>query len=137
MAVKTDLPMIVRFTDMYDGGPCDDGATATCPHCGSDGRYIFFFECEDGTERGAMRGCLKLFPVSKIAEIDRKLIEKEAELAKKYGREAHLNSWQTAQREAIDAFYAGSISQEEALRTIDREQRKMVEYRARKNRGRW
>lgn len=42
MPIPTDqqLPKIIRFMYETDGGPCDDGPTAVCPHCGADGRYI-------------------------------------------------------------------------------------------------
>ncbi len=56
MPTITTLPAIVRMIGVDD---CPGG---TCPHCGATGRWIYNFECEDGSVRGAMAGCLKLFP---------------------------------------------------------------------------
>lgn len=134
---KADLPRIIRFDGMHDGGPCDDGPTATCPHCGADGRYVFWFDCEDGTHRGAMSGCIKLFPVSPVAEVDRKLIEKLHDLQKRYGKETTLNSWQRKIREAIDAFYAGDADEAQTLRTIQQQNAAMQAYRANKHGKAW
>lgn len=57
------LPAIVAIVGVTDCGPCTDGEmSGHCPHCGAGGRYIWHFICADGTRRGAMRGCLALFP---------------------------------------------------------------------------
>lgn len=61
------LPRIVAVLSCEDHGPCDGGATAVCPHCGADGRYVYHFLCDDGTTRGAMKGCIKLFSMSPAA----------------------------------------------------------------------
>lgn len=137
MTTITAFPKIVRFTGSYDGGPTDGGRDCVlCPHCGAKGRYIFWFITEDGAERGAMRGamrgCLKLFPVSEIASEHRALLEKQTELRKKYGPDAHLNSWATKMLEAIDAYYANDLSMDEALATVRREKAAQAAYRSRK-----
>lgn len=114
----TPFPKVIQFLGITDGGPCDDGPTAMCPHCGADGRYIHWFVTDDGHTRGAMAGCVKLFPVSPIAAAHQKLVEKEADLMKRFGRDAHLNSWDTKKMQTIEAFYAGEITEADALRTI-------------------
>lgn len=59
---------LVLFAGYHDHGPCEPGSpSAFCPHCGSGGRHVWEFFCQDGTRRAAMRGCLKLFPSSKLA----------------------------------------------------------------------
>jgi hypothetical protein len=54
----TSLPTIISFTDFIDSG---EYGNARCPHCGAEGRYTYIFETTEGT-RGAMAGCVKLFP---------------------------------------------------------------------------
>lgn len=56
-----NLPSILAVLNVIDGGPCDGQMTATCPHCGAEGRYIIEFLCDDGSRRGAMKGCFQLF----------------------------------------------------------------------------
>ena len=57
-----DLPRILVVLGIQDFGPSDFGqSAATCPHCGAHGRYVMNFLCDDGTKRGAMRECFKLF----------------------------------------------------------------------------
>lgn len=56
------LPEIVAITGMRDFGPSD--GEGSCPHCGCRGRYVWYFICADGSQRGAMRGCIQLFPGS-------------------------------------------------------------------------
>lgn len=57
-----DLPTVLAILNVHDGGPCDGGyGSATCPHCGAEGRYIIEFLCDDGSTRGAMKGCFQLF----------------------------------------------------------------------------
>jgi hypothetical protein len=131
--VKTDLPKIVRFLDFMDYGPADGGqGSTTCPHCGSPGRYVLTFLCDDGGRYSAMRGCVKLFPTSRIAVEDQKLVERLAELRKTYGPEAKLNSWQARIREALDAFYAGEANETDTIRTIDRENAAMKAWRSKR-----
>lgn len=56
---RETLPRIVAVLGRSDSG---EYGAATCPHCGAAGRYVYTFQCDDGTTRGAMAGCLKLFP---------------------------------------------------------------------------
>lgn len=58
------LPAVVAVIEERDYGPSDGEGSANCPHCGALGRYVIIFICEDGSKRGAMRGCFKLFPGS-------------------------------------------------------------------------
>jgi hypothetical protein len=100
------LPAIVAIVGVKDGGPTDGGyGSAICPHCGAEGRYVYSFICEDGKRRGAMAGCLKLFPKSN-APASRLVIE-----AHKRMREAaeakpprKLASWWQAMIDATDAL---------------------------------
>ena len=127
-----DYPKIVEYITMIDGGPCDDGPTSVCPHCGSDGRYVHYFKCEDGGEYGAMSGCIKLFPVSPVVSEHMKIADKARELKAKGWK---LNSWQTAILEAIQAFYAGTVDEAETMKVITRQKNAMAQYRANKARA--
>jgi hypothetical protein len=55
---------IVRITNLADYGEAGVGmpGSTCCPHCGSWGRYVLTFECEDGSTYGAMRGCVQAWP---------------------------------------------------------------------------
>jgi hypothetical protein len=126
------LPRIIEYLNMTDAGPCDDGPTDICPHCGSDGRYVHYFKCDDGTTRGAMSGCVKLFPVSQVVAEDMKLQDKARELK---GKGWKLNSWQTKIGEAIQAFYRGEVDEAETMKVITRQKNAMAQYRANKARA--
>lgn len=103
------LPAILAITDVRDGGPCDGGATATCPHCGADGRYVFYFVCVDGSRRGAMSGCLKLFPqsASPTARLVSEAFKREREAAVNHSK---LASWWAEMIEAARALGRGEGS---------------------------
>ncbi|HEX6052755.1 MAG TPA: hypothetical protein VFZ21_25995 [Gemmatimonadaceae bacterium] len=73
------LPKIVRFLGTDDHGP---GGSTTCPHCGATGRYVIRFQVEDGRTLGAMRGCIKLFPVTELAREHEYFVAKRARYAK-------------------------------------------------------
>lgn len=73
------LPKIVKFLGTDDHGP---GGSTSCPHCGATGRYVIRFQVEDGRQLGAMRGCIKLFPVTELARQHEYLIAKKARYAK-------------------------------------------------------
>lgn len=66
-------PRIVAFLGTDDYGP----GCASCPHCGATGRYIVRFRVEDGRHLGAMRGCLRLFPVTPLAQEHGRLLDKQ------------------------------------------------------------
>jgi hypothetical protein len=90
---------------------------------------VHTFECEDGTTRGAMSGCIKLFPVHPIAAADMALRERERDLRKRFGRDARLNTWDGTMREAIDRFYRGEVTAEDTQRTIEWQTREKANYR--------
>lgn len=112
MTTKTDLPKIIAIKGTFDSG--EYGATV-CPHCDAKGRYVTTFVCEDGTTRGAMAGCIKLFPISKLAAEQQKI------LARQKDREAKgwkLASWDVKKLEAIEAVIAGSMTEAAALEVV-------------------
>lgn len=55
---------ISRITAYTDSGPAEEGAKGNerCPHCGTHGRYIYWFETVEGDRHGAMAGCVELWP---------------------------------------------------------------------------
>lgn len=97
------LPAILAVTGMKDYGPSDGEGSACCPHCGARGRYIWYFICEDGSKRGAMRGCIQLFP-RKSSRND-KLIQEAFERLNK-AREENKNpaSWWLDMVKAAEEF---------------------------------
>jgi hypothetical protein len=111
MQTLATLPRITRFLGTSDAG----GPDAVCPHCGAKGRYVHSFECEDGSRRGAMSGCIQLFPVHPIAQADLVLSGRERELRQRFGPTAKLNTWDARIREAIEAVYAGTLDERSAL----------------------
>lgn len=139
ITATSTLPRIVEFLGIADHGPCDDGEpSAYCPHCGSGGRYIHQFRCEDGTTRGAMSGCVQLFPISPIAKLQAELCEREADLQKRFGKDAKLNSWDQKAREAITAFYAGTLTEAQALQAVQFQMRAKASFRQQKyGKRRW
>lgn len=128
--VAADLPRIVRFEGMTDSG---EYGAATCPHCGADGRYVWNFVCEDGTRRGAMAGCITKFPVSKVAEEHKKIMERDEDRAKKGQK---LASWDVAKLAAIESYYAGETPIELALATIQSENARRTRWMDSKKGGR-
>ncbi len=137
MAVIHSLPTITRFLYIQDHGPSDDGqGSTTCPHCGAHGRYVHHFIVEDGSHLAAMSGCVKLFPASPVAVEHQKLEDKLRKLQADYGKDAHLNTWDTRKMEAIEGFYGGEITEEDALRTIKMQTAAAAAWRQKKYGGR-
>lgn len=116
--IYTDLPKIVRVTSVTDAG---EFGAATCPHCGASGRYIYHFDCADGTHGGAMKGCFSKFPKHKFAAIHANILDKKR--TKKY-----LASWDTQKLEAIEKFIAGELTEKQAQHLIDMAQSQCVAY---------
>lgn len=83
------LPRITRFLGVND---CEG---SSYPHCGATGRYIIRFQVEDGRQLGAMRGCVKLFPVTELARQHEYFMTKQARYAKQ--------GWRLSQRDT-EAF---------------------------------
>lgn len=123
----SELPRIVRFL------ATDDSSGASCPHCGATGRYILNFVVEDGRTLGAMRGCVKLFPVSKIAVEELRLRTKQAQRAK-IGWE--LNAADRGALDAIAEFYAGTVGEQYALNVIQYAKSKNIQALAKRRVGR-
>jgi hypothetical protein len=101
------LPKIITVLGVKDCGPCDPEPTGVCPHCGADGRYIYSFLCEDGTVRGAMKGCIQLFPRHPLAFKVQGVFKKQVDYAKKKWK---LASWDSAVIEATGDLEARRIS---------------------------
>lgn len=110
---REPFPRIIRFIGSTDS------PDSSCPHCGATGRFILYFMVEDGRRLGAMRGCAKLFPASRIAIEELRLTEKLKRLVKSYGGTARLNQNDRRAAEAIEGFYAGSMSEQQALGIVD------------------
>ncbi len=104
------LPRIVRFLGT------DDAPGSNCPHCGAEGRWILNFVVEDGRRLGAMRGCAKLFPTSRIALEELRLRTKAADYAKKGWT---LNRGDQHAMDSIGRFYAKEIDERAALAIVD------------------
>jgi len=102
------LPAIVAILGCQDGGPCTDGEpTAHCPHCGAGGRWVWTFLCEDGTRRGAMAGCLQLFPRKEGRE-GRLVQEAFKRAADAKEKRTKLASWWQDMVTAADALAAST-----------------------------
>lgn len=127
--IYNNLPKIVVVLGVTDHGPCDMGATAICPHCGAEGRYVYRFMCDDGTTRGAMRGCISKYPRHPFAEESRRILDKEQDYKLKGWQ---LPSWDREIKEAIFAFAEGDISEQEAEGRVRRAQEARRRHRARR-----
>lgn len=103
------FPKIIRFRGVTEG-------MTTCPHCGATGRYVWYFQVEDGRELGAMRGCVRLFPVSRIAHEHQRLTMKALKNEKLGWK---LGSNDSAALDAIEQFYDGQLTEAQALAVVD------------------
>ena len=100
--MKRALPAIVAVLGVDDYGPCEGSlGSASCPHCGAQGRYVVRFMCEDGSRRGAMRGCIQLFPRSPIARLTQAAYEHAGD-ARRSG--TRLATWWADIIAAVGAF---------------------------------
>ncbi len=129
MPVST-LPRIIQFLNKTDGG---EFGAVECPHCGAKGRYIFYFITEDGKKRGAMAGCIQLFPVSAIAKEHRLIMDRQKEREKK---DQKLASWDVNKMEAIQMFYDGKLTEGECLREIENQNYRRTAWIQRSGKGR-
>lgn len=125
---RTALPEIIQFLGTYDSG---EYGNATCPHCGAEGRYVTSFVCADGKQRGAMAGCIQLYPVSPLAR-EHALVMGKISKAERAGREPKLNGWDTAILAACEDCYAGKIEVADALRIIADQKRSRNNWLAKK-----
>lgn len=107
---------------VWDCGPCEPGApSAFCPHCGSGGRHVIGFVCENGEQRGAMRGCLKLFRMSRLAaqQLDSlKRFKDDTEAHARGSRKWPAASWDQDIYSITAALEAGEITADEAVGRI-------------------
>lgn len=106
------LPKILAVLACDDHGACDPEPTAVCPHCGADGRYVYTFLCDDGTTRGAMKGCIKLFPRSPAAGQCEKALAKQSLASRGKG---YASKWDERILTAIDQLRAGTLE----IRTLE------------------
>lgn len=123
MNAVAGLPRIVRFF------PSSYAPDSTCPHCGARGALVHRFEVEGGARMGAMSGCVQLFPVAPVAAADLKLQTKEREYAR---RGFNMPSWDREKREAIDAFYAGTLDERATLDRVRAAESKAKAFRTRR-----
>jgi hypothetical protein len=107
----SSLPEVALVTEIVDAGP----GGATCPHCGSLGRWVICFVDVYGKEGGAMKGCWKLFPKSAFVAKCEKLLSKEAKA--RDGIEK-LNKWDIAQLDALQDLKKEIITLNQAIGII-------------------
>jgi len=129
--IYRDLPKIIIVLGVNDHGPCEGGASAICPHCGAEGRYVYIFKCDDGTTRGAMRGCIQKFPRHAFADESQRILDKEADYKT---RGWSLPSWDIAIQSAINEFAEGQISEQDAQTRIRSAQESRRGWKDRRNR---
>jgi hypothetical protein len=129
MPVLASLPKIVRFVNTVWG----ESGEMECPHCGARGTVVHTFELEGGRVAGAMSGCIKLFPVSPIANEDLKIRKKEAD--QKRGKGYGLNRWDKEVQRIIGDFYAGVLD-ERAATVMIKSQRDQARAWAQRKYGR-
>ena len=129
--IKDDFKGVAGFPNRVltlrtiDCGPMDADSsepTGHCPHCGAAGRWIHVFLCDDGLIRGAMSGCIKLFPevsgFSELSVMSKTALEKEKDAIRK-GRtfpngEAKIASWFRNVLDALRDFENEVIEFDEA-----------------------
>jgi len=120
-AIST-LPKRLLTLRTIDCGPMEEGdsePTGHCPHCGSGGRWIHVFLCDDGLIYGAMSGCINLFgegPKTKLAIMGEKAMSKEKEMIRgnEKGGKKTIAKWFTAVLDALRDLELGKITLEEA-----------------------
>lgn len=108
------LPSIIAVTGRRDSG---EYGNASCPHCGALGRYVWTFICSDGTRRGAMSGCIKLFPQMKDTSRIAKLIQEAFDRRAKAEEERkNLASWWREMVEAAEEFGSAKLPDHDAIK---------------------
>lgn len=130
----SDYPKILRIVESIDSG---EFGSASCPHCGADCRYYKTFDAispSGGIVRlGAAAGCIKLFPISKLAERHVKLFDKQRSYARKGWA---LNRADSQIMDIIDSAAKGEIDEETALQQVRKIDADMREWRKRRGGGR-
>lgn len=110
------LPAIIAITGMHDYGPSDGEGSTCCPHCGARGRYVWSFICADGSRRGAMRGCIQLFPKAIGSSRYFKLIQEAFERRDKAKEEKkNLASWWQEMIDAAETFGTAKLPDHDAI----------------------
>ena len=131
------LPKRLLTLRTIDCGPTEEpdfDPTGHCPHCGSGGRWIHVFLCDDGLVYGAMSGCIKLFgeaPKSKLSKMAELAIEKEKASARDLeyrGKKTPVAKWFTAVLDALRDLELGTITLEEAEKIGKTEYFKRAEW---------
>lgn len=126
MPVST-FPKILRITSTIDSG---EFGSAHCPHCGAECRYYKLFDAislEGGiVQLGAAAGCIKLFPISKLAERHIKLLDKQKDYARKGWA---LNKADARIMDIIDSAAKGELEEGEALQQVRKIDADMREWR--------
>ena len=131
------LPKRLLTLRTIDCGPTEEPdfePTGHCPHCGSGGRWIHVFLCDDGLVYGAMSGCIKLFgeaPKSKLSKMAELAIEKEKASARDLeyrGKKTPVAKWFTAVLDALRDLELGTITLEEAEKIGKTEYFKRAEW---------
>lgn len=126
---SSKLPKIIYFLDTLDSGAFGE---ATCPHCGALGRYVYRFVCEDGETRGAMAGCVKLYPMHRFAKLGMQIMDRQREYATKGWL---LASWDCEILDAIHDYAIGKIPEAAADELIFKAQTRRDNWRAKKKRS--
>lgn len=129
-SIYANLPKIVAVLGIQDNGPCEGGASAICPHCGAEGRYVYSFLCDDGTRRGAMRGCFSKFPRHRFAVESARILDKEADYKKKGWS---LPTWDRDMLDAILKFADGVLPEAEAEAAIRAAKTRRDAYKRRRS----
>lgn len=111
---QNQLPSVLAIVGVDDFGPCDGGGSASCPHCGAEGRYVINFLCDDGLVRGAMRGCFQLFPGSntKTAKLVQEAFARKRSAAE---NKTKLASWWSDMLDEVADFRARGTKEDFAL----------------------
>lgn len=111
--IDSSLPRRLFTLRVDDHGPSDFGweGSTNCPHCGARGRYVHIFLCDDGATRGAMSGCVKLFPHMKTAlSIMAQSAHDKIQEARDLKRELKLASWFKDVLDGIEDYESGVLS---------------------------
>lgn len=102
MSATEIRPSVIAVIECKDNGPCDGGATAVCPHCGAEGRYVYTALMSDGTHKRMMKGCLDSF--------SRDVCARQCELAVEKKSKRRTSKWDERVINALDGFVCGTVS---------------------------
>ena len=95
--------MTMTSTKKYEFLRIEDFGKTTCPHCGTDGRYIYTWKV-NGEQQMAMSGCFKLL----TKDITKPSLDKFLEsMHLKISRRKPLNSWERSIQRLLSFREAG------------------------------